>query len=175
MHQTMLEIVMNPVRQRVIQYLAVHHTGTVGEMAIVLSDVPKPSLYRHLKILRDASLIQVVAEQTVRGAVERTYALARPQVSSDDKADEMGLAAQGTLLALVASFARYFAQPDADPVRDMLSISTSTLLLSDEEMTDLAQKLNALFMEVLNNEPRADRRYRHITFVSSPTNEEVSL
>ena len=36
----MAEIVMNPVRQRIFQYLLVHETGTVKEIRTALPDVP---------------------------------------------------------------------------------------------------------------------------------------
>ena len=40
------EIVMNPVRQRIFQYLLLHETGTVKEIRKALPDVPGASLYR---------------------------------------------------------------------------------------------------------------------------------
>lgn len=45
------EVFMNPVRQRIIQYLLVHKKGTVKEIKKELPDVPSASLYRHIKIL----------------------------------------------------------------------------------------------------------------------------
>ena len=49
----MVEIVMNPVRQRIFQYFLLHETGTVKELRKALPDVPSASLYRHVKILTD--------------------------------------------------------------------------------------------------------------------------
>ena len=40
------EIVMNPVRQRIFQYLLLHETGTVKEIRKALPDVPGASLAR---------------------------------------------------------------------------------------------------------------------------------
>ena len=51
------EVVMNPVRQRIMQFLMVHEKGTVKEMKNQLKDIPTPSLYRHIKILVDHSII----------------------------------------------------------------------------------------------------------------------
>ena len=41
-----VEIVMNPARQRIFQYLLVNETGTVKEMRKALPDIPSASLYR---------------------------------------------------------------------------------------------------------------------------------
>lgn len=49
------EIVMNPVRQRIFQYLLLHETGTVKEIRKALPDVPGASLYRHMKLLTEAA------------------------------------------------------------------------------------------------------------------------
>ena len=69
------EIVMNPVRQRIFQYLLVHETGTVKDIRKALPDVPSASLYRHMKILTDNAVLTVVGENRIRGTVESIYQL----------------------------------------------------------------------------------------------------
>lgn len=39
------EVVMNPVRQRIIQFLMINGKGTVKEMKSRLNDIPTPSMY----------------------------------------------------------------------------------------------------------------------------------
>ena len=51
MSRDFADVIMNPVRQRIAQYLILHRTGTVSEIAAALSDVPRPSLYRHMNVL----------------------------------------------------------------------------------------------------------------------------
>ena len=64
----MVEIVMNPVRQRIFQYFLLHETGTVKELRKALPDVPGASLYRHVKILTGSSILTVVGENRIRSA-----------------------------------------------------------------------------------------------------------
>ena len=71
----MTKVLMNPVRQRIFQYLLVHEKGTVKEMKKELSDIPNASLYRHIKILTDNSVITVVEENRIRGTIESVYQL----------------------------------------------------------------------------------------------------
>ena len=61
----MAEIVMKPARQRIFQYFLLHETGTVKEVKKALSDVPNASLYRHIKILADNSILMVVDENRI--------------------------------------------------------------------------------------------------------------
>ena len=70
-----IEIVMNPARQRIFQYLLVNETGTVKEMRKALPDIPSASLYRHVKILLDNGILTVVEENRIRGTVESVYKL----------------------------------------------------------------------------------------------------
>ena len=78
------EIVMNPVRQRIIQYFLIHETGTVKEVRKALPDIPSASLYRHVKILTDNSMITVVGENRIRGTVESIYQLNKSFMEMDD-------------------------------------------------------------------------------------------
>ena len=69
------EIVMNPVRQRIFQYFLLHETGTVKEIRKSLPDIPSASLYRHIKMLADSSILMVVGENRIRGTVHSVYQL----------------------------------------------------------------------------------------------------
>ena len=71
----MAEAVMNPVRQRIFQYFLLHETGTYKEIRKALPDIPIASLYRHIKILADSSILMVVGENRIRGTVESVYQL----------------------------------------------------------------------------------------------------
>ena len=75
------EIVMNPVRQRIFQYFLLHETGTVKEVRKALPDVPGASLYRHIKILADSSILMVVGENRIRG----TVVLCRQKMKSETR------------------------------------------------------------------------------------------
>lgn len=52
-----------------------HKTGTVKEIRKALPDVPSASLYRHIKILTDSTILMVVGENRIRGTVESVYQL----------------------------------------------------------------------------------------------------
>ena len=67
--KSFMEAVMNPVRLRVMQFLASHGEGTAGQLRQALGDVPPASLYRHLKVLLESGCIQVARETPARGAV----------------------------------------------------------------------------------------------------------
>ena len=126
------EIVMNPVRQRIFQYFLLHETGTVKELKKTLPDIPSASLYRHIKILSDSSILTVVGENRIRDTVESVYRLNKDALAIED---ETGNVVQMSLLSICASFARYFSGGKADPKKDMLLLTNCTLILTDEQFS----------------------------------------
>lgn len=81
----MTEAVMNPVQQRIFQYLLVHETTTVKEIRGALADIPSASLYRYMKILTENSILTVAGENRIRGTVESIYRLNKDALELDDK------------------------------------------------------------------------------------------
>jgi hypothetical protein len=165
----MAEVVMNPVRQRIFQYFLLHETGTVKDIKKALPDVPSASLYRHVKILADSSILVVVGENRIRGTVESIYRLNKSAMSAGE---ESGNAVQMSLLSICAAFAKYFSGGNADPERDMLLFTNCTLLLTDGEFSDFLSEINEVALKYMKVEAKADSKTRQITLISAPVNEQ---
>ena len=159
------EVVMNPVRQRIFQYFLLHETGTAKELKKALPDVPSASLYRHIKILADHSILMVVGENRIRGTVESVYQLNKDALATEDAS---GNAVQMALLGICASFARYFAGGNVDPKRDMLLLTNCTLLLTDEEFSGFLSEINEIALKYMRAEATERSKTRQITLISSP-------
>lgn len=165
----MAEVVMNPVRQRIFQYFLLHETGTVKDIKKALPDVPSASLYRHVKILADSSILVVVGENRIRGTVESIYRLNKSALSAGE---ESGNAVQMSLLSICAAFAKYFSGGNANPERDMLLFTNCTLLLTDGEFSDFLSEINEVALKYMKVEAKADSKTRQITLISAPVNEQ---
>ena len=165
------EIVMNPVRQRIFQYLLVHETGTVKDIRKALPDIPSASLYRHMKILTDNAVLTVVGENRIRGTVESIYQLNKSALEIND-ADGAGV--QMALLSICASFAKYFAGGHADPRKDMLMLTTCTLKLTDEDFMSFLSEINRLALKYMDIEVRKGSKTRQITLISAPAGGQVT-
>ncbi len=159
------EVVMNPVRQRIFQYFLLHETGTVKELKKALPNVPNASLYRHIKILADHSILMVVSENRIRGTVESVYQINKDALATED---ESGNAVQMSLLGICASFAKYFASGSADPKKDLLLLTNCTLLLTDEEFLKFLSEINEVALKYMKVEATESSKTREITLISSP-------
>lgn len=167
MNQDYIKLLLNPVRQRIAQALLVQKEATTAQLMEILNDVPRASLYRQIKILSDAQIIEVVKEETKRGAVEKTYALRQPDTSTTSN-EEANQIVQNTFMQLSASFSAYFSKKYADPQRDMVSVGSATLLMTDEEYVEFLTNYSKLVEQALQNKPQVGRKERQIAFISLP-------
>ena len=164
------EIVMNPVRQRIFQYLLVHPTAAVKEIRAALPDIPSASLYRHMKILTENGILTVVGENRIRGTVESIYQLNKSALEIDD-AD--GRAVQSALLGLCASFAKYFSSGSPDPRKDMLMMSACTLTLTDTDFANFLSEINQVAVKYMDTPVKEGSKTRRITLISAPADGQV--
>lgn len=164
------KVIMNPIRQRIIQYLSVNGESNTKSIGEELNDIPTPTLYRHIKVLLEAEVIRVVEEDKVRGAVQKTYAMNSEMISDTDN-ESANAIIQNSLYSLGAAFQAYFAKENADTKKDLLSFTTSTLLLSDEECVEFFNQINSIVMKFVANQPNEERKVRRITLISSPCEE----
>jgi DNA-binding transcriptional ArsR family regulator len=170
--QDINQVLLNPIRSRILQFVATHETATAGEIASLMTDVPRTTLYRHLKILTENNVITVVAENRVRGSVERTYALNLKALSDLNTTENALQNAFGFLMKIYGDFAEYFSDSNATPGIDKIFLSNAGLMLSDEEFDEFLSQLSEMLKKHVNNAPDGKRKQRSISFISSPSNEE---
>ena len=167
MKKDYMEACMNATRQRILQVIMTKKEATPAEIGQELPDIPRASLYRHIKVLLDAEIIVVVKEEFKRGSMEKTYAIA-PQSPYEDSNESYSSLIQTALMGLQGEFCRYFNGENPDPQRDLLTVASASLLMSDEEMMEFLTTYGELLQKYMKNRPNEDRKVRKVTFVVSP-------
>ncbi len=174
------DLLLHPVRLRVVQALLGDRMLTTGELHAELPDVPAATLYRHVAVLADAGVLEVVAERRVRGSTERTYRLvvAAASVGAAEAAamtpDEHRRAFGTFVASLLADFDRWVDDdgPDGrrrpDLQRDGVGYRLLALWLDDDEFAGLVAELRRVLGERLENGPRPGRRRRVLGTVFLP-------
>lgn len=166
------QIIMNPIRMRIVQYLLLHEYGTTTQMKEELQDIPIASLYRHIKILEENNLILVVKENKIRGTVEKVYQLNKENPMGEEvSVNQIMNLVNGCLLEIMHEFNQYLGKKDLDKLdlqKEMIFLSSCTLLLTDDEFLEFQQKMGELFNQYIYNKQEKNRKARHITFISSP-------
>jgi DNA-binding transcriptional ArsR family regulator len=171
---TSADLLLHPVRLRIVKAFLGERALTASELAAELDDVPAGSLYRHIALLTRAGVLQVVAERRVRGAVERTYTMRlfaaqiQPGEARAMTADEHAQAFTAYVAGLLADFDRYLASAPPDPARDGADYRVGAMWLTDDEFTEFLHDLRAVFLPRLANAPGEGRRRRMLYTVFLP-------
>lgn len=174
---TTVDLLLHPVRLRILQAFLGGRELTTSQLAAELGDLPGGSVYRHVSLLANGGVLQVVSERPVRGAVERTYAL-RQEGSLLSAADMAAFSRQDHeqsfgifVAALLSAYQRYLAAPDADPIRDGATYSMNAVWLTDEEYGQFLRDVSALMLPRIALQPGEGRSRRLIAsaFLPQPT------
>ena len=177
---TSADLLLHPVRLRIVQAFLGDRALTTSELRSELPDVPPASLYRHVARLVEAGVLGVVAERRVRGATERTYVLrtSAATVGLDEmakmSADDHRRAFLAIVAGLIADFDRYLERGDIDLLRDAVSYRLVGLWLNDEELMQLSRQMFAVLQPRLANAPGRGRKRRILATVLLAGPEDAS-
>ena len=161
------EILLNPVRMRIIQELSTRETATTNEICERISDVPRTTMYRHIKILIENKILSVISEEKVRGSLERTIALNIPEITKHNTVENAAENALGFLLNNYTKFHRYFNAENPDPGKDKIFLNNTVLMMNDSEFERFTDELRQLLIKY-SFEMDEDRKARDISIISAP-------
>jgi DNA-binding transcriptional ArsR family regulator len=163
-----LKAVADPLRMRLVFALD-DADLTVKELAAKLG-VPQTRLYYHVKLLESAGVLRVASTRMVSGIEERRYAsTARSWTVSDDllTAPEVSdvLKAMFDLARaeLVLAFGEGGNAP-GDPSGSVPVLSMTKAFLSEDEVRELAEALQALLMKFSAGNPGPGKAEYHAIF-----------
>jgi len=174
---TSADLLLHPVRLRIIQAFLGDRALTTAELRNELTDVPPASLYRHIARLVDAGVLSVVSERRVRGALERTYVLrlAAATINLDELErmthEDHRQAFMAFVAGLLGAFDRYLSHDNIDLLRDGVTYRMAGLWLDDAELAELARDMTRVLQPRLANPPRPGRRRRILGTVLIPGEE----
>jgi predicted DNA-binding transcriptional regulator YafY len=168
------DVLLHPVRLRVIQALLGDRTLTTAQLAAELPEVPKPTLYRHIGALLDASVLQIAAERRIRGGVERTYRLdqsraaATPQEAAAMTDDERRAGFAVFTAGLAAAYDASLARGD----EAAYGYRTAAVHLRADDTAEFARRVRAAIEPWLVPAEGADRFLFSTVLIPATTGEE---
>lgn len=165
------EIILNKVRLRIIQELALKPCRTATELCEKISDVPRTTLYRHINILLDNRILSVVSEKKIRGSIERTLSLNIVEISRHNTLENASQNVFRFIMDKYANFHNYFSGENPNPGKDRLFFSNSILMMDDREFDQFAIELRELIIKY-NFDFSDGRKARDISIISSPVIEK---
>ena len=158
-----VELLLHPVRLRVVHALSGGRTLTTAQLRARMPDVSKATMYRHISLLALAGILEVDGEERVGGTVERRYRLhqSRAVIDAERAAaaslEEYRRAFATAMASLLGEFNAYLDRGQADPATDAVGFRQHALWLSPHERDQMIAGLRAAIVSQLHNEPTTGR------------------
>jgi len=178
MPKDIIEVLLNPIRMRIIQLFAdgTREKMTATEICDVLNDIPRTTLYRHINVLIEANVLDIVSERKVRGSLERTLAINTAEIQKL-QGTEVENAPQLTLsflMTIYAKFDKYYRKHGGKPQEgDTLFFVSGILMLTDEEFKNYLTEIGEVEKKYTFEDATGGRRPRDVTMIVAPPDDEV--
>jgi Helix-turn-helix domain len=180
MNKVKEDLLLHPVRLRILLAIAGRQV-TAQQLANELPDIPQATLYRNINTLATAGILSVVREQRVRNTIEKTYALpdksllfTEEDLKNAQPEEYIQLFTQ-YLGLLLGYYVRYIQQGNVDFGRDHVVFRMFPIYLSETEIHQAAQAINAALLPYQKNEPSPERQRSIFGLISLPDSVGVPL
>lgn len=173
----MIRCFVNPACCRVMMAVFDKGRATAGQLQGAVPDIPIASLYRYLKQLVKAGVIQVVEEKRIRGAVQRVYA---PCADMGEEGNRLLRENPGpTLMAmytqfsmqLMHQFSAYCRREDIDLENDGFSFTVCPAYLSAQELREALGQIGQILTDLFQQKPAPGRHLHSIAVITTPPQE----
>ena len=173
----MLELLVHPVRLRIVHAMRGDRTLTTTRLCALIPNVSKATVYRHVEALAAGEILEVAEEHRVRGAVERSYRLRAERAALDSESAELPQQRKEAyrrafaiaMAALAAEFDAYLDHQDADPLADAVGFRQHAVWLDHGELESLISDLRAAIAPRLENKPDGSRGRYLLSPIHFPT------
>lgn len=168
------DLLLHPVRMRILQTLFDSDPLTTAQLRERLPDIAPATMYRHIAVLADAGVLEVVSEKRVRGTVERSYrvraenAVVAPGARAAMTREAHQRAFTTFSASLMGDFDRYLAREDADPVADGVVYRQAAVWLTDEEFAAMTEEIERAVVSRIGPTTGGGRTRRIVSLVVVP-------
>ena len=168
------DILVKPLTIKIIRVLT-NNELTIKEISKYITEISKPSLYRHIKKMYEKNIIKVTSERIINGITEKTYTFAiengiltEKELKNMSEREYKMLFTQFISL-LTGDFEDNFKNYDLNYIKYNTSFSQMMLYLSKEEENKLNMELKKVFNKYVNNKVNKNRYKKLVSFVSMPS------
>lgn len=182
--EEIMDCLINPVKNKILASIDTLGQATGKQLMEIHKDIPQATLYRTLNRLEKAGIIEITAENRVRGAVEKVYEMNKKADILDAERIVKENDGKG-YLSLFLSFAKmimrefdlYVKRPDIDILHDGSGFTAIPICVTEEELQELAYNVSQVALPYSKNLPAPDRENHTMAIIYTPpkadsTNEE---
>ena len=176
MNTNMFELIVHPIRLRIVTAMS-NDRFTAKDLVEALPDIPQTTLYRHINVLVEGGMLEVVEEIPQRGTVERVFGFKTPpSLSPEDlrglskeKIQETFSLIMFTLLnEALSSLNQFPEEEEIDLLGSGFQFSECQINLSDAEYQQMNEKILEIMIAASQNQPSEDRKRRIFSYMFIP-------
>lgn len=164
-------VINHPARMRIFQAL----NGvalSINQLAQVLPDIPKPSLYRHVHKMLEAGVLQIAHIRHIKGIEERFYIAVEGLIDPQEVHKSGGLEQFADHVLIYGSsaaqdLARYILDRNEPDLNNIL-VRDYTFYASDHEFAQVRQAIYDLLSALKDTPPAEGRVKRRIFLMGHP-------
>ncbi|EQK03783.1 TPA: helix-turn-helix domain-containing protein [Clostridioides difficile] len=160
------KLILNPARLRILQYIRLHGSARTSDIVKYLNDIPRATVYHHVKILEENNMIEVIKENRVRGTIEKVYAL--KEYTTSMEGETFVALSTAFYVGLMQEMNEYFSRKEQDHKKDNVFFSSALLYMSDNEYENLLKSIAGLLKPYIEQKPKSNLKLRKLSIISSP-------
>ncbi|HBE9527995.1 TPA: helix-turn-helix domain-containing protein [Clostridioides difficile] len=160
------KLILNPARLRILQYIRLHGSVHTSDIVKYLNDIPRATVYHHVKILEENNMIEVIKENRVRGTIEKVYAL--KEYTTSMEGETFVALSTAFYVGLMQEMNEYFSRKEQDHKKDNVFFSSALLYMSDNEYENLLKSIADLLKPYIEQKPKSNLKLRKLSIISSP-------
>ncbi|EQE58226.1 bacterial regulatory, arsR family protein [Clostridioides difficile CD44] len=160
------KLILNPARLRILQYIRLHGSVRTSDIVKYLNDIPRATVYHHVKILEENNMIEVIKENRVRGTIEKVYAL--KEYTTSMEGETFFALSTAFYVGLMQEMNEYFSRKEQDHKKDNVFFSSALLYMSDNEYENLLKSIADLLKPYIEQKPKSNLKLRKLSIISSP-------
>ncbi|MCC0629974.1 MULTISPECIES: helix-turn-helix domain-containing protein [unclassified Clostridioides] len=160
------KLILNPARLRILQYIRLHGSVRTSDIVKYLNDIPRATVYHHVKILEENNMIEVIEENRVRGTIEKVYAL--KEYTTSMEGETFVALSTAFYVGLMQEMNEYFSRKEQDHKKDNVFFSSALLYMSDSEYKSLLKNIADLLKPYIEQKPKSNLKLRKLSIISSP-------
>jgi DNA-binding transcriptional ArsR family regulator len=165
------DVINHPIRMRIFQLLHNVHLS-INQLAVLLPEVPKPSLYRHVRKLVEAGVIYVAATRMVHGIEERFYTSVEGLIDPEEVDQPGGLAkfAEHVRIygSVVAQDVAQYMLARGTPDLANIAVRDHVFHASEEEFVRLRETIYEMLRAMEQQPPVPGRTQRRMFIMAHP-------
>ncbi|HBE9108304.1 helix-turn-helix domain-containing protein [Clostridioides difficile] len=160
------KLILNPARLRILQYIRLNSSVRTSDIVKYLNDIPRATVYHHVKILEENNMIEVIEENRVRGTIEKVYAL--KEYTTSMEGETFVALSTAFYVGLMQEMNEYFSRKEQDHKKDNVFFSSALLYMSDNEYENLLKSIADLLKPYIEQKPKSNLKLRKLSIISSP-------